>query len=728
MARIEIYIDGIKADLPEKDLNLNLTFALKDRNGIAINSGSRSEYSFDLPATKQNDYIFSRFHDVGEVTFSKQDLLPAIIIVDGLPFFEGRAQVRSVTTQQDRFYWKGLSYKVSFYGNNVDWVADLKNKYIYELDFGNITLGTTANYLNYLNSYPASTFCTLPMKFQDWDVPGQIDPYKEFYPALFIRGIVDKAYSAIGYTVISNFLDTQWFKGLTLPIPFDITRGIVSEELSNNYINFTCLEPLNPTMYSIPPPVGPAPVTPIPISTYTNPVLTTPWNPATYIYTVPVDGYYIVSSYLKVTIGVPGDQFIIWGGVCTGVNYLTPVPGTEYQFGGIYAGGNVNVDIINESPVQFYTAGTQLSQYLLNLGDPSVLYSYGFTVIGELLISDPTTIDLKYFINTQWKQLDLIKGLAHLFNLTFETNVALKTVTIEPADNYVYTYPGANNIEQGFYNKTFSDLTRKVDLNVKGELFNIDDFERSIQFIYKEDSNDPTVEALNQGQNVPMAGAQFNFPVTRLKDGLQDIENPFFSPTLFLLSNDVTDGTSQTRFYVPFIWPENYLETPTATQGNYDVAPRILYHNGFLSPTPQAPQIIIKNPFGGGTLVVNAVEVFMQNYNTPGVYQSLVFGSETINGVYVKGLLERFYLAEMIRRMYGKQMEVYMFWDVLMLNNLTFRNTVQIHGDNYILNEINSFSVVNQRSTKTYLTYDAKGDGTEVNNIENTAILTKYIP
>jgi hypothetical protein len=365
---------------------------------------------------------------------------------------------------------------------------------------------------------------------------------------------------------------------------------------------------------------------------------------------------------------------------------------------------------------------------MLNLGDPSVLWSYGFTVIGDLLISDFTTLDLKYFINTQWKQLDLIKGLAHLFNLTFETNVALKTVTIEPADSYVYTYPGFNSIQQGFYNKTFSDLTRKVDLNVKGELFNIDDFERSIQFIYKEDSNDPTVEALNEGQNIPMAAAQFNYPVTRLKDGITDIENPFFSPTLFLLSNDVTDNTSQTKFYVPFIWPENYLETPTATQGNYDIAPRILYHNGFYSPTPQAPQIIIKNPFGGGTLVVNAVEVFMQNYNTPGVYQSLVFGSETINGVYVKGLLERFYLAEMIRRMYGKQMEVYMFWDVLMLNNLTFRDTIQVHGDNYILNEINSFSVVNQRSTKTYLTYDAKGDGTEVNNIENTTILTKYIP
>jgi hypothetical protein len=90
--------------------------------------------------------------------------------------------------------------------------------------------------------------------------------------------------------------------------------------------------------------------------------------------------------------------------------------------------------------------------------------------------------------------------------------------------------------------------------------------------------------------------------------------------------------------------------------------------------------------------------------------------------------MERFYLAELIRRLYGKQVQVNIFWDILMLNNLTFRDSVQIHGDNYILNEINSFSVVNQRSTQTYLTYDAKGDGTEVNNIQNTTVLTKYIP
>ncbi len=716
MARIEIYIDGIKADLPEKDLNLNLTFALKDRNGIAINSGSRSEYSFDLPATKQNDYIFSRFHDVGEVTFSKQDLLPAIIIVDGLPFFEGKAQVRSVTTQQDRFYWKGLSYKVSFYGNNVDWVSDLKNKDIYELDFGNITLGATSNYLNYLNSYPASTFCTLPMKFKDWDVPGQIDTFKEFFPALFIKSIIDRAFNGIGYTIQSNFFSTKWFESLILPLPLDVSKPINDEQYGIDYLNTIATDQTLGTggfvgIYVFPtqtnfPLIGP-----------------NPYNNVTGIYTVPQNGYYLARGSFTVSnqtttcgltfgFGINGAPPVqgYGQGAPTSYAFTTTITGDSYVYL-LNAGDTIDIRVASAAPIG-------------NTFDVNGI----FEVQGQAIITDPLTFNIKYLIDKKWKQLDLIKGIAHLFNLTFETNVGLRTVTIEPADNYLYTYPSANTIEQGFYNKTFSDLTRKVDLNVTGELFNVDDFEKSIQFIYKEDSNDPTVEALNQGQNVPMAGAQFNFPVTRLKDGITDIENPFFAPTLFYFSEDVTNNYSPSPFYVPFIWPENYAENPTATQGNYDIAPRILVHNGFLSPTPEAPQIIIKNPFGAGTLVVNAVEVFMQNYNSPGVYQSLVFGSETINGVYVKGLLERFYLAEMIRRMYGKQMEVYMFWDVLMLNNLTFRNTIQIHGDNYILNEINSFSVVNQRSTKTYLTYDAKGDGTEVNNIENTAILTKYIP
>ena len=712
MARIQIYIDGLIADLPQNEANLNLTFALKDRDGIAINSGSRSEYSFELPATKQNDLIFSRFHDVGEVTFSKQDLLPAIIIVDGLPFFEGRAQMRSVTTQQDRFYWRGLLYKVSFYGNNIDWVSDLKNKYIYEYDFGNITLGKVQNYSNYDNFYlSGDNFCTLPMKFKDWAVLGQVNTFKEFYPALFIKTIIDKIFSGLGYNLVSNFMNTDWFTQLILPIPFDYDKPIPDVNFGIEYMNVEA----NMT----------APVGFIfggQIIIFDNQTLfptigADPYNELTGVYTAPYSGYFEI-DFVVVLTGITG--------------FGTQQPAFAYII-------NTNpFVIILDSPTNIDMTQRANLVVFLNAGDTLKFVQGGISVgqfqatveiIGELQITDPTTLNLKYLINKNWKALDLIKGLAHLFNLTFETNVALKTVTIEPADNYIYTFPSFNNIEQGFYNQGLNDITRKVDISVSGEIFNVNEFEKSIQLVYKEDSSDATVEDLNQRQIVPMAGAQFNFPVSRLKDGLNVIENPFFAPTLLFLDNEIKDVNTPAPVYIPFIWSSNYLENPLSSEGNYEIVPRILIFNSFVGSTANSAKFVIKNPFSAtpATMVVDYIEAYMQNYNET-FYQSIVFNSETVNGVYVKGLMERFYLAELIRRLYGKQVQVNIFWDILMLNNLTFRDAVQIHGDNYILNEINSFSVVNQRSTQTYLTYDAKGDGTEVNNIQNTTVLTKYIP
>ena len=712
MARIQIYIDGLIADLPQSDINLNLTFALKDRDGIAINSGSRSEYSFELPATKQNDLIFQRFFDVGEVTLQNQDLLPASIIVDGLPFFEGKAQMRSVTTQQDRFYWRGLVYKVSFYGNNIDWVSDLKNKYIYEYDFGNITFSKTQNYSDWGNThFVGDNFCQFVMKFKDWAVLGQVDTFKESTPALFIKTIVDKIFLGLGYNLVSNFMNTDWFRQLIMPIPFDYDKPIPDVNFGIEYMNVEA---------NMSAPVGfifGGQIIIFDNQTLFPTIGADPYNELTGVYTAPYSGYFEI-DFVVVLTGITG--------------FGTQQPAFAYII-------NTNpFVIILDSPTNIDMTQRANLVVFLNAGDTLKFVQGGISVgqfqatveiIGELQITDPTTLNLKYLINKNWKALDFIKGLAHLFNLTFETDVALRTVTIEPADNYLYTYPLYNNIQQGFYNQGLNDITRKVDLSISGEIFNVDDFEQRIQLIYKDDSSDPTVEALNERQIVPMAGAQFNFPVSRLKDGLNVIENPFFAPTLLFLDNEIKDVNTPSQIFVPFVWSSNYLENPLSSEGNYEIVPRILFKDAFYNGYSNAPKVVIKNPFGASpaTIIVSFPVAYMQDYINQ-FNQSLVFNSETVNGVYVKGLMERFYLDELIRRLYGKQVQVNIFWDILMLNNLTFRDAVQIHGDNYILNEINSFSVVNQRSTQTYLTYDAEGDGTEVNNIQNTTVLTKYIP
>jgi hypothetical protein len=117
---------------------------------------------------------------------------------------------------------------------------------------------------------------------------------------------------------------------------------------------------------------------------------------------------------------------------------------------------------------------------------------------------------------------------------------------------------------------------------------------------------------------------------------------------------------------------------------------------------------------------------YMVDYNnTTGDFISLSFGSETVNGFYIKGLLERFYLQEFIRRQAGKEVECYIFWDALMIRQLDFRKRINIHGDNYILQEINSFSVTSNESTKTYLIYDDLGKGIEDTQITNSLIIGK---
>ena len=89
MADIKIIIDGQVAELPPNGLNLPLTYSLRSRDGLAINSGSRSEYSFELPGTKHNDSIFNQFYDPAIYTINEQAFLSASIEVDGLPFLSG---------------------------------------------------------------------------------------------------------------------------------------------------------------------------------------------------------------------------------------------------------------------------------------------------------------------------------------------------------------------------------------------------------------------------------------------------------------------------------------------------------------------------------------------------------------------------------------------------------------------------------------------------------------
>jgi hypothetical protein len=320
--------------------------------------------------------------------------------------------------------------------------------------------------------------------------------------------------------------------------------------------------------------------------------------------------------------------------------------------------------------------------------------------------------------------LDFIKGLAHAFNLTFQTDVNNQTVTIEPSDTYLYqsSFPTVTNLQNGFYTTQTIDKTQNVDLDKEGEIFSVSEIPNQFILSWQYDSNDPTLESINAGAGLDLMQAQFNFPSDRFQRGQDIIENPFFSASLCIADTSIQTPTSLVTFICPIIWSQNFLTTPTSTEANYDILPRIFISE--VGINYNWGEIYVNT--GIGTFAYSAPLCYMVDYNSNnGNFISLTFGNETVNGFLIKGLLERFYLYEFIRQQSGKQVECYVFWDIVEIFNLDFRKLVKIHGDNFILQEVNSFNVALNRSTKTYLLNNYLGDGTEASQISSSLLLSR---
>jgi hypothetical protein len=173
---------------------------------------------------------------------------------------------------------------------------------------------------------------------------------------------------------------------------------------------------------------------------------------------------------------------------------------------------------------------------------------------------------------------------------------------------------------------------------------------------------------------------------------------------------------------LPIVWATNFLETGTGTEVVSQMLPRLLVSD----PVSTGDENGTINVFDGTSVTDYKTPLnYMIDYNdTIGFQTSLSFGDVTVNGLAVAGLLKRFYLSEMVRRSGGKYLELFILWDVLKIQNLTFRDKIFINNNTYILQEINTFDVAKNQSTKTYFVLDNKEVGADA-NIQSTILEAK---
>lgn len=697
-------IDSTEVDLPQSGLSYSLVYEV---GGDGFVSGAYSKRSIDLPSTLTNDTLFSDWYAAGTANELTAPILKDFVFEDGgLTIMTGKAELQSAPLLSDRYGFKAKSYKVDLYGNNADWTLRLKDLYLRDLpipsalyDLPTVMSGWTATYDS--GDYFGFTL----IKWKEWNVTGQVN-IDEFTPFLFIRSLIDYAFDTIGYTINSNFLDSDVFKRLILPCP-PIER--YPEEFSVDYLNVDLEEPGTTA--------GGFTVSYI-FPNFTQPALNTPYDSATGFYTVPFTGYYeiTVTADVKIASGSWSASF----GATTNSNPVF-IANQAIYFGSILSliTGNRSGTLVY--PVVYLQAGETISfQTLFPAVTAPDSVSFSMNIRGEAENAFGSILSFKYLVKN-WKFIDMLKGLQQMFNLRFEANPQAQTITIEPADDYLYRQYNApttvtEELRQGFYTDTTNDTGQQLDLLREAEIFNVSDVPQVTIFDYKTDGD--SEEFKQENEPIGIYAAQYTLPADRFNDTTETKENTFFAKTVHTIDGEIQGTTATTMLQVPLIYPQNYELDPTATEADYDVEPRILYFAGFRGiPTDS----LVKYAFTGGVELSPPLS-FMVNYNTELDF-SLGFANEQINGNKATGLFEAFWMHEYARKRIGKRLECGYFWDLLTINALTFRDKILLNGDMFILDKIDGYNAQKDSSTKTVLTLDRYPETADENATETSRII-----
>ena len=191
------------------------------------------------------------------------------------------------------------------------------------------------------------------------------------------------------------------------------------------------------------------------------------------------------------------------------------------------------------------------------------------------------TYNLQDVISPDYKQLDFIKGVAHAFNLQMVTDEGLKTITIEPFNNFYKPYSEA------------VDWTYKLDRNNEiSDKWIENDLKRTLVFKYKTDEHDLTVK--KRGEDY-FGGILDEYPYREtlpdtFKKGDSTFENPFFAGTYSGKDRETTYTEAYDTAYSGCLWDGVYgpWSTNRPTKG-FEFSPRLLYWNKY---SPSAGAVI----------------------------------------------------------------------------------------------------------------------------------------
>jgi len=341
-------------------------------------------------------------------------------------------------------------------------------------------------------------------------------------------------------------------------------------------------------------------------------------------------------------------------------------------------------------------------------------------VVGEAILEQGVQIDWRFLLK-DWKFLDMFQGIIAACNLSIETDDDAKTVTIEPKDSHVVAdrVAATSTIEEGFYKSETKDYSQLVDYDKTGT-FEFPSVAASFEYRWRSDDED-TIEWIEGDNEFKIYEARYPMSSGADSSKTEKKEIPFFVKSIHVLDHEARyPDTNKVPQFV-LIYPQNYILNPTATIADYDVSPRMLVHWGQRLGFEEQDGQIEFFEFPGVPRLVPMT--FMVNYNDDsGLDFNLGFDNQTINGVESVGLMQRYYMQELVRNDKGEIRENYIRFNSVDNSNFTFRIKAVIDSQRYVVQEIEGFNPLKDSPTNFKFYFDVHPSATDVAKIQNSPL------
>jgi hypothetical protein len=686
---IALIIDGVKADV-NQDTPISFTYSIESAEPGKV-SGSFSKRSINLPATTNNRQIFENIEQGETIVTTSNKLLPASASVGGIPILNGKVQLNRSSLISNGFRFKPSNYQVTFIGANADWFSDIANVLIRSLQWPTVEL-TTTNYDNLGDANPANDdTCFVLIKWQAWKEGDKVD-YVELSPALFVNAILRRAFQLIGYKLESIF-DSDPFNRIIVPLPLGIDPDYVKK-----FVNLRATG----GAVEVSAPEGFVDI-PVPFdddSTEPNFDGGNNFNLATGEYVAPTTALYAIRVDFSSSAFLSGVNYTVnikVNGVVKASLALSSSSIYSFEYiGDLNAGDVVSISVIGVD-VPLGTPSIFLSDWIIQVEAEKEEWKMG------------ETMDLAYLIPGTWFVRDLIKDLTKVFNLNWQTDVLQRKVFAYPKDrakiNHRINATGAGTTTEfeGFYLRDEqTDITRKVDLGVGGEMTLIDS--RKQDYVLAWGTGDPTAEELEKRAAASLYSARYRHSTDRYPAGSDWVYTEFYAKTIHINDADISDGPIAVQ--VPLLFGKNYFEEDDA-KADWTLNPRLLYFAGRRSGDDGYVRMYNATT-SATTTGYDYPCAFMVNYNDSSASDfSLSYCDEVTNyGGVVKGLYKSLHLQQQSRIEEGRVYDVNVFWDELDISSLSFRKALTIRGVRYLLEKIDGYQPGKNQSTKTTLFLD----------------------